>query len=300
MGGGLLSPRSPGRGEQMRVSIVIPAYNEETHLMACLDAIAAQTVRPYEVIVVDNNSTDFTVSVARSYPFVRVVNEHRQGIAYARDAGFDAARGNIIGRIDADTLLEPDWVAQLQRIFLDPSIEAVSGSVSFNDAPFAAALSRIDWALRHYLANRLMRSGELFLFGGNMAMRTALWHKVRRTLCHNPEYHEDMDLAAHLAHSKHHVSFNDKLRASVSVRRIDTPFSSYYPYVMANSRTYAAHGLKGRFYMWPVEVFVVAAYGPARLLYRSYDRATGTLSLKHAFRRTNACRVSPISESIKA
>src|SRR5579885_2506952 len=95
---------------QLRISLVIPAHNEESHLAACLDAVAAQTVRPFEVIVVDNNSSDATAEVARSYSFVRVVREPRQGLAFARDAGFDAARGELIGRIDADTLLPPNWV----------------------------------------------------------------------------------------------------------------------------------------------------------------------------------------------
>src|SRR5687767_1835934 len=96
---------------RLRVSLVIPAYNEESHLRACLDAVAAQTVRPFEVIVVDNNSTDTTVAIARSYSFVAVMHESQQGIVYARNAGFNAARGDIIARIDADTHLSPNWIA---------------------------------------------------------------------------------------------------------------------------------------------------------------------------------------------
>jgi glycosyltransferase involved in cell wall biosynthesis len=282
----------------LAVSIVIPAYNEEKHIAACLDSIAAQTTAPYEVIVVDNNSSDATVAIASRYSFVTVLHESRQGIAFARDCGFNAARGDVLGRIDADTLIEPDWVEQLQRIFTDSAVTAVSGSVSFNDVPFAPALSRIDWALRHYLARNLTRIGELFLFGGNMAMRASLWRSIRGGLCRNSEYHEDMDLAAHIAHSQHRIGFDDRLRASVSVRRIDTPFRNYCTYVVANSRTYAAHGLKGRFYMWPVEAFVIAIHGPARLLYRSYDPATGSMSLKRMFRSATTPRTSPISESV--
>src|SRR5688572_27451257 len=87
------------------VSIVIPAYNEEGQLALCLEAIARQTVKPVEVIVVDNNSTDGTVEVAGRYPFVTVLHEWRQGVVHARDCGFDAAKGDIIGRIDAETVM---------------------------------------------------------------------------------------------------------------------------------------------------------------------------------------------------
>ncbi len=101
----------------LSLSLVIPAYNEERHLAACLDAVSRQAVMPSEVIVVDNNSTDRTAEIARSYPFVRVVQEPRQGIVFARNAGFDAARGDIIGRIDADTIIPSDWTKHVLAFF---------------------------------------------------------------------------------------------------------------------------------------------------------------------------------------
>src|SRR5260221_7568754 len=93
----------------LRISIIIPAYNEEGHLPACLDAIAAQTLKPDEVIVVDNNSTDKTVEIAKKYPFVKLLNEKRQGLRYTRNTGLDAATGDVIGRIDTDSILSPKW-----------------------------------------------------------------------------------------------------------------------------------------------------------------------------------------------
>src|SRR4051812_42172740 len=101
----------------MNVSIVIPVYNEADQLAACLQAIARQTVRPLEVIVVDNNSTDGTAAIAKRFPFVRLLTEKKQGVVHARNTGFKATRGGIIGRIDADTILPPTWVAQVQTIF---------------------------------------------------------------------------------------------------------------------------------------------------------------------------------------
>src|SRR5688572_3020117 len=101
---GLLSPATP------TVSIVIPAYNEENHLRLCLEAVARQTVKPLEVIVVDNNSTDATAAIARSFPFVTLLSEKRQGPQPARDRGYNAAHGEIIGRLDADSIVALDWV----------------------------------------------------------------------------------------------------------------------------------------------------------------------------------------------
>ncbi|HPG37472.1 MAG TPA: glycosyltransferase family A protein, partial [Candidatus Saccharibacteria bacterium] len=95
-----------------RISVVIPVYNEAAALPACLEALAGQTAPPFEVLVVDNNSTDDSVLVAARYPFVTVLHEKRQGVLHARSLGFTAARGDIIGRIDADTEVAPDWIKQ--------------------------------------------------------------------------------------------------------------------------------------------------------------------------------------------
>src|SRR5262245_36697630 len=93
-----------------RLSIVIIAFNEEKHIGPCLEAIAHQTVAPDEVIVVDNNSTDRTVQIASSYPFIKVIHETEQGMIPARNTGLDAAKGDLLARIDADTRIPPQWV----------------------------------------------------------------------------------------------------------------------------------------------------------------------------------------------
>ena len=281
---------------KLNVSIVIPAYNEEANIRACLEAIAAQTVRPFEVVVVDNNSSDATAAIARSYPFVRLVFEAKKGLAYARNAAFNAAQGDIIGRIDADSLLAPDWVERVQQIFSDPNIDAVSGSLAFHDAPYRRVFERVDLFFRSYMARNLARNNQQFLYGGNMAVRRELWHAVKGDLCAARELHEDMDMAAHLAGSRFTVIFKAELRAAVSVRRIDTDLLSFYAYVAANPRTYGYHGLNGRRYMYPIVILVIATQPLLRLLYRAYDPRTQRLSWAHLRRPSYRPRVSPVSD----
>ena len=283
---------------RVNVSLVIPAYNEESHLAACLEAVAKQTVMPFEVIVVDNNSTDTTAAIAARFPFVRVVRETRRGVMYARDAGFDAARGDIIGRIDVDTHVLPDWVAQVQRVFADASIDAASGSIGFYDVPFRRLFGKLDSLFRHYLAYTLARRGELFLYGGNMAITREAWQAVRSQVCHDRDFHEDIDLAAHFAHSDFRLAFDPGMRVNVSARRVDSAWGSYYPYVVDNSRTYAAHGLRGRMYMYPVEILVMIFYPLLRLLYRSFDPDTRKFSLKRMLNPPYHARVSPVGETV--
>ena len=274
----------------MKLSIVIPVYNEAEHLGACLEAIARQSIVPDEVIVVDNNSTDTTSMIAKSYPFVTLMNEPRQGVVHARSSGFDAARGAIIGRIDADTVLPPSWVSQVRAIFENQSISAVSGSPHYYDFALDGVADAIDLRLRARLANQL--GGDNFLWGANMALRRSAWWQVRSQLCNRGEMHEDFDLAIHLQANGHKVAYDEQLVAGVSSRRIDSGFLSYLRYTLVSPRTYAAHQLSSRRHMYPVLFVCWACYLPARLIYRSYNAETDSFSLGQ-LRNTSAPRVDP-------
>ena len=97
----------------VRLSFVVPAYNEEAYLPACLESILAQTRElgdAVEIIVVNNASTDRTREVALRYPGVRVVDEPRKGLTFARQAGFAASTGELIANVDSDSRLTPGWV----------------------------------------------------------------------------------------------------------------------------------------------------------------------------------------------
>ncbi|MEM3486104.1 MAG: glycosyltransferase family 2 protein [Candidatus Methanomethyliaceae archaeon] len=119
-----------------KLSVVIPARNEEKELPGCLESLARQTFPDFEVIVVDNGSTDATAFIAKEWG-ARVVFEARRGPGYAREAGFCAAEAEIIASTDADTLLSPDWVARIHQAFEEhPEIIAVFGPIRAK--PFSA------------------------------------------------------------------------------------------------------------------------------------------------------------------
>ncbi len=106
----------------MRISVVIPALNEEEEIRECLEGLRQQPFPDFEVIVVDNGSKDATASIARMYG-VHVIEERERGIARARQTGFEAAHGKIIASTDADTIVPTDWVARIYHAFVDnPSL----------------------------------------------------------------------------------------------------------------------------------------------------------------------------------
>jgi glycosyltransferase involved in cell wall biosynthesis len=120
-----------------RFSVVIPAYNEAEFLGSCLDSLLAQDFPdPYEIIVVDNNSTDATADVARSRG-VTVVHEPKPGVCSARQCGTAAAQGEIVVSTDADTTFASDWLSRIDQAFRDdPARVAVAGPCRFADPPW--------------------------------------------------------------------------------------------------------------------------------------------------------------------
>jgi len=101
------------------LSVVIPAYNEEEIIGQCLFSLTKQeTDGEFEVIVVDNASTDKTAEVAQHYANklnLRVIREGRKGRGTARATGFSTAKGDIILSTDADTILPPHWIEELSK-----------------------------------------------------------------------------------------------------------------------------------------------------------------------------------------
>ncbi|MDB5170966.1 MAG: putative glycosyltransferase, partial [Candidatus Saccharibacteria bacterium] len=205
--------------QPLRISIVIPVYNEAAQLGACLKAIARQNDAPYEVIVVDNNSTDGSVAVAESFDFVRLLREPKQGVLHARTRGFNAARGNIIARIDADSILPTDWTSAVAAVFDDPSIDAVSGAAQYYNVACAPLFNAIDLFFRRRLERQL--KGYVYLWGANMAMRKKAWKAIQSSLCNKGGLHEDYDIAIHLQQAGGRVVFDERMQAQVSSRRID-------------------------------------------------------------------------------
>jgi|SRR5579872_5150439 len=121
----------------MKISVIIPACNEESTLPHLLKSLGKQTLdkKQYEVIVVDNNSSDNTSSVALHFG-ARVVNESMQGIVYARQRGSLAAKGKIIVSTDADCIVPSDYLEKIYNEFdKDPNLYGLCGSVRMYSAP---------------------------------------------------------------------------------------------------------------------------------------------------------------------
>ncbi len=103
--------------ERPEITVIVPAYNAERYLPDCLDSILGQTFDDWELIVADDGSSDDTFEIAQGYasrdPRIKVIRTSRQGVSAARNACIDVSRGRYLAFVDADDLIESDYLKEL-------------------------------------------------------------------------------------------------------------------------------------------------------------------------------------------
>jgi glycosyltransferase involved in cell wall biosynthesis len=203
------------------ISVIIPAYNEEAWLGSALEALKLQTHRNFEIIVVDNASTDNTVERARQAG-VKVVREERKGTMWACEAGRLLAQGDIIVRMDADCIPESTWLEQGLAHFENPQVVAVSGPYHYHDASTSTKawtnFAQVFYAPINNLAQGL-KLGALSI-GGNTFARASALDKIGGFNTNIAFYGDDTDLAKRLA-MVGKVIFDPRLKMKTSARRFE-------------------------------------------------------------------------------
>ena len=210
----------------MRLSFVVPAYNEEAYLPECLESILAQTrglTETVEIIVVNNASTDRTREVALRYPGVRVVDEPRKGLTFARQAGFAASTGQLIANVDSDSRLTLGWLQQVLSAFAaEPKLVALSGPFIYYDlTPTQRVSVQFFYAIAFacYALNRwVLRAGSM-VQGGNFVLRRDALESIGGFNTAIAFYGEDTDIARRMSRVGQ-VRFTFGLKMFSSARRL--------------------------------------------------------------------------------
>jgi glycosyltransferase involved in cell wall biosynthesis len=137
-------------GKPVSVSVVVPAYNAAATIAECMEALSCQSLpsEQYEVIVVDDGSTDGTGDIAARHG-ARVLRQANRGPAWARNEGVSAAGGAVVLFTDADCAAAPDWIEEMLIPFGDPQIVGVKGVYRTRQKDLTARFIQIEYEDRY-------------------------------------------------------------------------------------------------------------------------------------------------------
>ena len=122
-----VAPLPPVLKEYPKVSVVVCAYNADRTMDSCLASLKELNYPNYEVIVVNDGSTDKTLEIAKSYQYIKLISQENKGLSVARNVGLAAATGEIIAYTDSDCVADLDWLTYMVAKFLSSGLSAVGG-----------------------------------------------------------------------------------------------------------------------------------------------------------------------------
>ena len=195
-------------------SVVVPGYQAADVIGICVRALHAQTVsrERYEIIVVDDGSTDGTGDEAREAGADQVLSRPHRGPAAARNAGIEASRGEIVLFTDADCEPSPEWLEHMTTPFTDPLVMGAKGAYWTRQRALIARLTQLEFEIRYERMARLPHTD--FVDGYAAAYRRRLLTSAGGF---DPTYPtsssaEDVDLSFHLARQGHRLVFVPQAR----------------------------------------------------------------------------------------
>ena len=190
-------------------SVIIPAYQAQEEITACLRALAQQTVSRsrYEVIVVDDGSTDGTAQAARDAGADLVLSLPHGGPAAARDAGIEAARSPLLLFTDADCEPSPQWLERMiAPLLADPQVAGSKGTYRTRQRELVARLVQLEYEWRYERMARLPRIDFVDTYSAAYRRDLLLRYGGFDTAYPVPSA-EDVDLAFRLARDGHRFVF---------------------------------------------------------------------------------------------
>jgi O-antigen biosynthesis protein len=200
-----------------RVSVVVCAYNAERTMDACLESLRTLNYPDYEVIVVNDGSTDSTLAISERHkaaydadpggPRMTIVSQENKGLSVARNVGAQAATGEIIAYTDSDCVPDPDWLAFLVYKFVRSGFVAVGGPNFPPPEPHLvpAAVAVSPGGPTHVLLNDEVAE---HIPGCNMAFTTKALHEVGGFDATYTSAGDDVDLCWRLQNRGYAIGFS--------------------------------------------------------------------------------------------
>ncbi|MBM4054013.1 MAG: glycosyltransferase family 2 protein [Planctomycetes bacterium] len=200
------------KNDNLSISIIIPVYNGEKHIGRCLDAVCASSYSPCEIIVVDDNSTDKTIDIARQKGVIVHQLPERAGPAVARNYGAKHAMGEILLFIDSDVEVRKDTLAAVNEDFRRyPKITAVFGS--YDDTPSEENFLSQYRNLMHHFHHQQAREEAFSFWAGCGAIKKCVLMGIGGFDQNRYKKHsiEDIELGYRLCAKGHKILLDNRL-----------------------------------------------------------------------------------------
>lgn len=278
------------------LSVVVPMYNEASHINQCLERLLDQQKDLLEILVVDNNSSDNSVEIvqplAQQHKIIKLLRQPTQGLIPSRNLGFTTARGQVVARIDADTQVAPGWAAAIRQSFAkQPDIAALDGQTRYYDLPFENFSAYVSKLV--VTGSNKFAGGTGSLLGPNMAIRTDIAKQLTKLACTNRKMMEDLDLTIHIRRLGGKIERNEAMLAYISGRRLGSNPWNFWHYSKMWPNTYAIHGK--RLAKWLTMAIVILGIPGQALIFlpvRAFDPDRRTFSWKY-LRGHQGDRINP-------
>lgn len=195
-----------------RVSVYVPCYNAKKTIDKCLQAILKQTYPVDEILVVNDGSNDGSKETITKFPVRIINNESNQGLTATRNVALHKARNNFVASVDADCLIDSNWLEECMKNFNNPIVAAVGGRLVETCNNNIADSWRQAHLKHHWGENRL--TDPIFLSGSNLVLRKDAAEKIgfydEKRYRNN---YEDVDLSLRLKEKSFNLIYEPKALA---------------------------------------------------------------------------------------
>lgn len=262
----------------MKISVILPCYNAEKYLSACLDSVLAQSMRDFEVIFVDDGSRDGSLAAARRYAErdarIRVFSQENRGVSAARNFGLAHARGEWVTFVDGDDELPPHAFETL----LSGATEGVDMVVCPHETFDENGRARPVWPETHWyrkMGERKKRAAALRLIEGDSVLNIMCGKLIRRELIEREHirlvsglkmaedalFNLEAALCARGIAYVHRIEYRYRIHGqSATGSRRDSEWDAHLPWLVAMRDMLARRGELERYYAPLLNSFALRLY----------------------------------------
>jgi len=194
------------------VSIIIPVYNDPKGLEKCLEAVTCSNFENFECLVVDDNSSDDTTSVAKQFPVKVIELCENNGPAHARNCGAKASSADILLFVDSDVLIFPDTISKIVQAFQEQKdVAAIIGS--YDDEPHErSVISEFKNLFHHYVHQKSSELASTFWAGCGAIQKKVFMEAGGFGESFKRPAIEDIELGYRLRNSHHKILLKKEIQ----------------------------------------------------------------------------------------